>query len=201
MDKGGVPAMPDEELIASPAQDVPEEVVGVPYSLFQSFLGKYYKGRTPGLFIKTGSNCWGGIINPRDFDADVFIDSISVSNTSTSAVCTRIWINSTTLGTVYVSPYVTPANTAAEPVRCPRAVLSYAQDLRSTPVDGASFVSRYIGPLLTHTQEFGGKLIIPPGGSCIVFCYAREPAGNSGQAAVTQSCEISVQWWEQQMAE
>lgn len=193
--------MPDEELFANePAQNDPEEIIGVPYSLFQSFLGMYYIGRTPGLIVRSGSNCWGGIINPRDSDADVFIDSISVSNTCTSAVCTRIWINNATFGSVYVSPYVTQANTTAQPSRDPSAVFSYAQDLQSTPQDGSSLASRFIGPLETQTQEFGGKLIIPPCGSCIVFCYAREPAAKPGQAASSQTCEITMQWWEQPVA-
>lgn len=193
--------MPDDEPFANaPAENDPGEVIGIPYSLFQSFLGMYYIGRTPGLFIRSGGNCWGGIINPRDSDADVFIDSISVSNTSSFAVCTRLWINSSTFGSVYVSPYVTQANTAADPPRCARAVLSYAQDLQTTPQDGNSFASRFIGPLETQTQEFGGKIIIPPCGSCIVFCYAREPAAKPGPAASMQTCEITVQWWEQQIA-
>ncbi len=188
--------MAEEETINTP--EIPEEVVGVPYTLLQSFLGKYYIGRSPGLFLRSGSHCWGGVINPRDSDADIFVDSISVSNTCGATVCTRIWINGTMFGNIYASPYVTPANTTADPARYPRGMFSYAQDLKSTPQDGVSLASLFVAPYASQTQEFGGKLIIPPNGSCIVFCYARDSSG--GQSSASQACEISMQWWEQQIA-
>lgn len=196
--------MPEEIAQAlSDAQASPEEVIIVPYELYQSFMGRYYIGHTPGLTMKNGSNCWGGIINPRDSDADVFIDSICISNTSCLTVCSRTWINHTPAGSIFASKFVMPANTATNPVRHPAGRLSYAQNIRATPTDGQSLSSLFTRPFGTQTLEYGGKIIIPPGGSCIVFCYAHDLAGvtGSGAGAFTQSCEISMQWWEQPLTE
>ena len=185
----------EEVIVNSTAEANNDPVVTIPYDLFQSFRGKYYIGRTPILTIRSQSNCWGGLLNPHDSGVNLFIDTISVTNTSGSPFCARIWLNNTPFGRIFVSPFVTPANTAADPVRISHGLLSYAQNLRIVPFNGDSLASQFVRPQGTQLNEFGGKLILPPCGSCIFFCYARDGAG--GVSSAIQTCEISMQWWEQ----
>lgn len=178
-------------IVDSPLDEDPGEIVTIPFDLFQSFLGRYYIGRTPVLTLRGGCDCWGGLINPRDSSVNLFIDNISVSNTSGAPFCTRIWLNTTPFGRILVSPFVTLSNTAVEPMPVSFALLSYAQVLRMVPFNGDSLASQFARPFRTLDSAFGGKIIIPPGGNIIVFCHS-----NEGSGGCCASCEISFQWWE-----
>jgi hypothetical protein len=62
------------------------------------------------------------------------------------------------------------------------------------PFNGDSLASQIAKPFCSQDTVFGGKIIIPPGGSIILFCCSGDgPAGPGGGCA---SCEISFQWWE-----
>lgn len=172
----------------------PDEIVTIPFDLFQSFSGRYYIGRTPVLTLRRCCDCWGGLINPRDSSVNLFIDTISVSNTSGTPFCTRIWLNTTPFGRILVSPFVTLANTAVEPMPVSIGLLSSAQGLSMVPFNGDSLASQFARPFRTLDSVFGGKIIIPPGGNIIVFCYSHDGPGSAGGACA--SCEISFQWWE-----
>lgn len=187
----------EEVIVNSTIEEDPDEIVTIPFDLFQSFLGRYYIGRTPVLTLRRCCDCWGGLINPRDSAVNLFIDNISVSNSSCIPFCTRIWLNTTPLGSVLISPFVTLANTVVEPMPVSFGLLSYAQGLKIVPFNGDSLASQFARPCSTLDSAFGGKIIIPPGGNIIVFCYSHDgPGPGSGPGGGCASCEISFQWWE-----
>jgi hypothetical protein len=184
----------EEVIVNSTCEEDPDEIVTIPFDLFQSFLGRYYIGRTPALTLRGGCDCWGGLINPRDSSVNLFIDNISVSNTSGTPFCTRIWLNTTPFGRIQVSPFVTLANTAVEPMPVSFGLLSYSLGLRIVPFNGDSMASQIARPFCSLDSSFGGKVIIPPGGNIIVFCSS--DGLGPGPGGVCTSCEISFQWWE-----
>lgn len=181
----------EEATLISSAADDPDRVVTIPFDLYQSFLGRYYIGRTPTLTLRPGCNCWGGLANPDDSPVNLFVDSVSVSCLSPVSCCARIWLNNTLFGQIFVSPFVTPANTAMDPVPVSNALLSYAQNLRMAPFNGDSLAGEAVRPLGTLTDSFGGKLIVPPGGSAIVFLCLPDSQG-------CLNCEVSCRWWERE---
>lgn len=181
----------EEATLISEANNDPDQVVTIPFDLYQSFLGRYYIGRTPTLTLRPGCNCWGGLANPDDSPVNLFVDSISVSCLSPLSCCARIWLNTTLFGRIIVSPFVTLANTAVDPMPFSNALLSYAQNLRMAPFNGDSLAGEVIRPLGTLTDSFGGKLIVPPGGSVIVYLSLPDPQG-------CLNCEVSCRWWEKE---
>ncbi len=184
--------MENEEatLISAPCDD-PEQVITIPFDLYQSFLGRYYIGRTPTLTLRPGCNCWGGLANPDDSPVNLFVDSISVACLSPVCCCARIWLSNTLFGQIFVSPFVTLANTAMDPMPVSNALLSYAQNLSIAPFNGDSLTAEIIRPLGTLTNSFGGKVIIPPGGSVIVYLSLLDSGG-------CLNCEVSCRWWEKE---
>jgi len=184
--------MENEEATLLPASnDDPDQTVTIPFDLYQSFLGRYYIGRTPTLTLRPGCNCWGGLANPDDSPVNLFVDLISVNGLSPVSCCARIWLNTTLFGRIFVSPFVTLANTAVNPTPYSNALFSYAQNLRIAPFNGDSLAAEVVRPLSALRDSFGGKVIIPPGGSIIIYLSLLDSGG-------CLNCEVSCRWWEKE---
>lgn len=181
----------EEESQHPPADGDPSQIVSIPFDLYQSFLGRYYIGRTPTLTLRPGCNCWAGLVNPDDSPVNLFIDSVTVASVSPFSCCARIWLNTTLFGLISVSPFVTLANTAINPMPNSNALLSYAQNLSMAPFNGGSLAGAVVRPMGTLTEDFGGKVVVPPGGSIIIYLSLADPRG-------CLNCEVGCRWWERE---
>lgn len=163
------------------------EVVNLAYRVEQSFLGRYYIGHTSYLTIDPCLGVYGALYNPRDSRVNVFINTFTVSNFSGTPFESQVWINSTPFGTTMASSDVSPANTAA-PASPPSAVLISAQNLLEGPWDGTSLFSRLTEANSTVVGNYYGKIIIPPGGSFLIYL---NPADRQIKT------DIALGWWEE----
>ena len=165
------------------------EVVSLEYRVNKAFEGKYFIGHTPVMTLH-GYNAWGGLLNPHGSGVDLFINTFTVSNYSDTPFRSQLWVN-TPLGRSYVSPYVSPTNTAKMPPRQPNAQLVYQPAEQGTPAGESSLLSRIAPANDTVVGNYYGKIVIPSGGSFIVLLYA--PQGEV-------SAEVALGWWEDKRA-
>ncbi len=161
------------------------EVTSLEYRVNKAFEGKYFIGHTPVMTLR-GQNAWGGLLNPHGSGVDLFFNTFTVSNYSDMPFRSQLWVNAPT-GRCYMSPYVSPSNTARAPQREPRAQLVYQPEAEGMPSGGVSLLSRIIPANDTVVGNYYGKIVIPPGGSVIVLLYA--PRGEV-------SAEVALGWWE-----
>lgn len=166
----------------------PQQVVSNPYRVWQSFKGNYFIGHTPLLVLGGCGNAWGGLINPADSCVNLFINTFTVSNTSEKPFRAQIWLNARAAGDIQRSPHVTPANTAYTPLPEPEAKLLYAEGVKDWPKKGTSIFTRIAEGHATVVGNYYGKIILPPGGSFIVYLIAPD--------SCPIKAEVAMGWWE-----
>lgn len=179
--------------ICTGASDVypqPMQVVNLPYRVYESFKGRYFMGHTPFITMGDHYNGWGGLINPISSGINMYINTFTVSNTSDTPFRAELWLNAKPFSKATVSPHVSPANTAIEPLPTPKAVLVFASHLKECPSSGVSIFERISEANSTVVGNYYGKIIIPPGGSFIVYLHS--PNAESIKA------DIAFGWWEEQ---
>jgi hypothetical protein len=160
------------------------EVVSLEYRVNKAFEGKYFMGHTPMMALR-GQNAWGGLVNPKGSGTDLFINTVTVSNFSDAPFQAELWVN-TPPDRALISPFVSQSNTAKMP-REPKAQLVYQPGAGSAPMIGMSLFSRVAQAHDTVVGNYYGKIVIPPGGSFLVFLYA--PKGEA-------DTEVALGWWE-----
>lgn len=164
--------------------------VSLEYRVYQAFQGNYFMGHTPFLTFGNGSNAWGGLINPPNSRINLYVNTFTISNTSDKPFNGQLWLNSTPMGEPFLSPYLSPSNTTLTPLPKPRTLLAFAQNILSSPSDGASLFTRISDPHSTVVGNYYGKIIIPPGGSFIVFL------NSPGKTEIKS--DVAFGWWEEQ---
>ena len=167
----------------------PIEVISIPFSVEESFLGRYFFGQTEPLNFGGGYHAWGALRNPSNSDVKLFWNVYTISNFSSQAFTAEIWLNSS-----LAEQGKTSGNVAASNQSCslphPKVELKYADRLASPPSDGIFSFLRRVEPKTTLTRhDFQGLIILPPGGSATVFLPS------PGQK-LFQS-KIAFGWWEQ----
>ena len=164
-----------------------DEVVSLEYRVKKSFEGKYFIGHTPVLAMY-GYNAWAGLFNPGSSKVNLYINTFTITNYSSAPFPAQLWLNSSPEGKRMTSSFVSPANTAKVPPAKPEAYLLYSQNVTSPPSNGVSILTRISGANSTEVGNYYGKIIIPPGGSFIVFLYS--------PGAQLANAEVAFGWWE-----
>lgn len=168
----------------------PPEVIDITYSVQEAFSGKYFFGQTDLLTFGGGCNAWGGLINPVNSGVDMFWNVYTISNFSNHPFTTEAWLNSTPPGIGIVSKSVASSNQAIIPLPQPRVELHHANCIAQAPTDGIYSFLRRVEPYSTLIRhDFQGLIIIPPGGTAILFL--RSPGPETFQS------RIAFGWWEQ----
>lgn len=147
------------------------DIVSLEYRVNKSFEGKYFMGHTPSLCLSSHENAWGGLYNPRGSKVNLFVNTFTVSNSSSIPFRAELWLNSNIIVRGQISPYISPANTAKTPLPKSEIAILYAQDIKDIPMNGESIFSRIAEANSTTVGNYYGKIIIPPGGSFIVFLH------------------------------
>lgn len=166
-----------------------DNIVCLEYRVKKSFEGKYFIGQTPILSIGDNINSWGGLINPKDSGVNLYLNTFTVSNSSSTPFHAQLWLNSKPIGKKAISPLVSPANTAKIPLPKPKANLAYAQSVFDTPSDGVNILTRIAEANSTVVGNYYGKIIVPPRGTIIVFLYS------PGTQPI--NAEVALGWWEE----
>lgn len=164
------------------------EVVSLEYRVNKAFEGKYFMGHTPVLTLAGAFNAYGALLNPGKSGVNLYINTFTVTNYSDSPFRSQLWLNSTPASPI-ASPFVSPSNTAISPLPNPNAYLAYAQSISGMPVNGVSIFSRVSEANSTAVGNYYGKIVIPPGGTFLVFMYS------PGIKQV--NTEVAFGWWEE----
>jgi len=164
---------------------VRNEVVSLEYRVNKAFEGKYFMGHTPMMTLR-GGNAWGGLVNPRGSGVLLFINTFTVSNYSGTPFQAQLWLNASAERGM-TSSYVMVSNAAKTPLREPKAKLLYQPAAGAEPQDGKSLFSRVASPNDTVVGNYYGKIVVPEGGSFLVFLYAPK---------AEVSTELGFGWWE-----
>ena len=159
-------------------------VINLEYRVNKSFQGRYFMGHTPTLTLPYRAGGWAALFNPRGSGVNVFVNTITVSNFSTTAFRATVWLNAMPEGgQVSLSP--TSVNAAIQPPVWPEAAISYGA---GEPQNGRSLFTRVAGAQNTEVGNYYGKIILPPGGSLLVQMQ--------GPAATGSQAEVAFGWWE-----
>ncbi|KGM96937.1 hypothetical protein Z968_04965 [Clostridium novyi A str. 4552] len=146
------------------------QVVTIPNPLYKSLQGVYFIGQTPTLVVGNGSNAWAALVNPIDSGIDLFTNVLSISNfSSKNTIKAGIWLNTTAPGNPATSSSVSPSNTTIPIQPTPEVLLQYVQSTNGVPSGGVNIFDRIVPPNTTLVSEEDGKLIVPPGGNCLLF--------------------------------
>lgn len=167
------------------------EVVSLEYRVNKAFEGKYFIGHTPILTLAGAFNSYGGLVNPKNSGVNLYINTFAVTNYSDFPFRSQLWLNSIPVSGM-ASPFVSPSNTAMRQLPKPNAYLSYAQNITGMPLNGVSILSRIAGANSTTVGNYYGKIVIPPGGTFLVFMYS------PGTKQI--NAEVAFGWWEEQPA-
>lgn len=165
------------------------EVVSLEYRVNKAFEGKYYIGHTPVMTLRNMS-AWAALLNPKGSGVNLFVNTFAVSNYSDTPLRAQLWVNPEP-GRYLVSPHVSPSNTAMTPPREPKVQIAYQPSAVSALSGGQSLLSRVASGNDTVVGNYYGKIVIPPGGCCLVLLY---PPQNE------VSAEVAFGWWEEGIA-
>lgn len=165
------------------------KMVNIPIALYESHQGNYFVGQTELLCFGNGKNAWGKLFNPCDSSVKLFVNVITVTNTSQNNFLAELWFNSQLPEVGIISNRVTPANLAICPKPKPEVELKFSENSRGVPECGVNAFDRMIPAQTTIVEEEDGKFIIPPGGNFTVFLAGREN--------VALQTRIAFGWWEE----
>ncbi len=165
--------------------------VNIPMNLAKSLEGKYFVGYADYLPFGEGTNAWARLYNPINSGVNLHVAVWTVSDISQTSYTAQIWFNPNPLGFIQESTFVTPSNTAINPLPKPLIKLQYAISTKGLPVVGTRAFIRRGQPGATLVSEEEGKFIFPPGGSFMVFL------SNPQTPAKFVSGSIAFGWWEE----
>lgn len=168
--------------------ETPPYFINITDPAYQSIQGNYFLGQTNMLVFGEGMHAWGALVNPPDSQVNLSIDNYSVSNYSTHPFVAQVWFNACVQCPFVLSNKVSVANTARQPLAKPRVQLQLAESVAVRPVGGVNPMNQIIPPRSTIKDDEGGKIILPPGGSFLVFLV---PPG-----ACLVRARIAFSWWE-----
>lgn len=172
-----------------PYPHIPETVV-YPTSLYKSLQGRYFVGYADYISYGRGTNAWAGLFNPSDSDIDLHVNVVTLTQVSGLPFRGELWVNAEFPGTPQTSPLVTPANMALQPLPEPKVQLLQASEVSGNPVGGSLIDWEQSILETTVIVEYGGSLIIPPGGSLAVYLASQ------GASAEPSSGRIAFGWYE-----
>jgi hypothetical protein len=169
--------------------DEPPYIISMSDQVFQAIKGNCFFGQTKLMMFGENMKAWGGLINPPESHVNLYINIFTVSNFSTYPFCSQVWLNANMATPCNISNKVTPTNTALQPMPRPRVQLQFAESVTCHPSGGVNPFNRIISPRSTIEDEKGGSIIIPPGGSFLIYLV---PPG-----ACLVRARVAFGWWEE----
>lgn len=171
----------------------PIEVVELTDAVYQSYLGRYFLGRTNIMMFDEGHYAWGGLVNPPDSRVNMFLNAYTISNFADQPLTAEGWLSGTFHGSVRTSVHAAAGNQAISPPPRPRVKIQSASFVSEPPTGGVYTFVRRVEPEITLTKhDFQGMYIIPPGSSFVLFFL---PSAG-GEVRV----KIAFGWWEKKTA-
>jgi hypothetical protein len=185
-----------------------KEVIVLSNSVYHSYRGEYFLGQTD--LIKFGGlyYAWGGLVNPRGSNVDMFLNAYTISNYSIVPITAQGWLSSRLVGTPRVSHHYAAGNQAMEPPCRPKVSIQSSSYVIETPIGGTYTFVRRVEPNLTLTKhDFQGMYIVPPGSSFLLFflppsSVKMASSGNEfppSNEIPTQEVNVKIAfgWWEE----
>lgn len=170
------------------------KTVDIPIELYKSLRGEYFIGYADNLVFGKGTNAWARLFNPPDSGVNLHVNVWTVTDIAESTFRAQFWFNSVPPGVPVTSQFVTPSNTAIEPLPRNRIFLQYTTMVQGDPFGGIKAFVRRGQPETTLVETENGKLIFPPGGSFLVFL------SNPETPELEASGRIAFGWWEERIS-
>lgn len=166
-----------------------EKKSSIPYTLYQSELGRYFIGKTLQLNPTLPStHSIAALVNPTTSVRNIYVNVITVLNPSLAIVTADFYLKSTLPSGTSISTLVSCTNLTLNPQPNPYGQVQFLASASNTPpTGGVSIFSRIVTPYSTEIVD-GGQIIIPPGQSLIV--YLSGLAHNS-------KIVVAFGWWEE----
>lgn len=171
------------------------QVADMPYALYQSLQGKYFVGYADNLKFGKGRIAWAGLVNPEYSKVNLHVYVWTVTDIGASPLAAQLWFNTTPPGEPVKSEFVTPANTAVNPLPRPRVRLLQAGNVSGEPEGGTKVLTARVLPEVTVVGEEAGEFIFPPGGSFIIVLSNPEAPDEAGEG------RVAFGWYEEKIIE
>ncbi len=166
----------------------PQKVVSIPVSLYKSMLGKYFVGQTETLLVGNESNAWAGLVNPRNSNANLYVNVFTISNFSDNYLTAEIWLNTNFPEKSSISHKVSPTNTTLNPLPKNKVDIRFVESTTQVPEKGVNVYERIVPPHTTLVSEEDGKFIEPPKGNYVIVLKSTSSKLNK--------VIVALGWWE-----
>lgn len=170
--------------VSSFSPEPPLQIADMPYVLYLSLQGKYFVGYADDMTFGNGTIAWAGLINPIHSGVNLFVYVWTVTNIGSSPITANVWLNTHPPGQPVQSEFVTPANTALQPLPKPRIKLLQANNVMGTTFGGDNILESKVLPEVTLAREEQGQYILGPGGSFIITLSVQEASSQIGSGRV-----------------
>ena len=168
--------------------NIPQKVVNIPISLYESIQQKYFVGQTKALLVGKDCTSWAGLVNPCDSNVNLYVNVSTISNFSDENLTAEIWLNTDFPEKGSVSHKISPTNTASSGFTKNEVDIRFIKSTTRTPESGVNVYERIIPPNTTIILEEDGKFIEAPGGSYVVVI--KSPSETIDKVIV------AFGWWE-----
>ncbi len=165
-------------------------VVTIPISTAKSMEGKYFAGTAVDIGFGEASNGWARLYNPPDSGVNLYVNTWRVSDIVSTPYRVQIWFNSSPPGIIQESRFITPVNTAINPLPEAKAKVQYGVGAKGYPAGGSFAFGTYRLAGNVVEEEVQGRYIIPPGGSLTAFI------SNPENPTIPASARVVFGWWE-----
>lgn len=166
------------------------QVVCLANSLDQSVKGRYYVGQTPVLHVCRDLAILGGLKNPRDSGADLYVNVFTLTNFSGHPLIARVWLDSKPAGGTSVSRNVSRTNLTMRPSRKSPVDLIYHQGKKQPVCGGINVFDRVVPAGSTVVAEEDGKYIVPPGKYFLITLHSSDQ-----RKRLQLPAALAFGWW------
>lgn len=172
-------------------EDTFKYFVDIPLATAKSMEGKYFAGTAIDIKFGEATNGWARLYNPDNSGVNLYVNTWRVSDVVPTSYRVQIWFNSTPPGIIQESNFITPVNTAIDPLPQAKAKMQFGVGAKGFPSGGffAFGTQRLAG--ITIEEEVQGRYILPPGGSLTAFL------SNPENPTIPASGRVVFGWWEE----
>lgn len=184
--------MERNEIMAERRKELPEEVVDLTCSGWNSRLGRYFIGQTDELNLGNQLNAWGGIINPCLSGVNVYFDIFTITNFGDQSFHAEIWLNAVPINADTGLSTITSSNQSIYPLPRAKAFMAQADYMSNPLAGGVNIFNRIVTPNSTLVSDsHQGSIIIGPGGTFSILLKSQGGTMNSAMIVLT--------WWEERI--
>lgn len=178
--------------MAERRKELPEKVVDLTSSGWNSRLGRYFIGQTGELNFGDQLNAWGGIVNPSHSGVNLYFDIFTITNFGEQSFNAEIWLNAEpAYGVTKLSP-ITPSNQSFSPPPRPKAFMAQADYMSNSLAGGVNIFNRIVTPNSTLVSDsHQGSIIIGQGRTFSILLKSQGREMNTATIVLT--------WWEERI--